>query len=55
MKTKWIKFILLATVCSLLTACDAPQVYGSVGVSSFGSYGGGSRMHGNINAGGRIY
>ncbi|MBT5890432.1 MAG: hypothetical protein HOH24_02060 [Chromatiales bacterium] len=55
MKTRWTKFILLAAVCSLLTACDAPQVYGSVGMSSFGGYGGSSRMHGSIAMGGRIY
>jgi len=52
--SKLSKVLLLAVMCSLLTACDAPNVYGSVGISSFGGYGGSSRMHGGISIGGRI-
>ncbi|MDH4056897.1 MAG: hypothetical protein OEV58_16165 [Gammaproteobacteria bacterium] len=40
-----------------LSACDDPQVYGSVGFSSYGGgyYGGGSRMGTSISIGGRIF
>ena len=43
-------------VLALLSGCDDPQVYGSVGISSgYGSYGGwGSGMHTSISIGGRI-
>jgi hypothetical protein len=51
----------LALVVSLLSGCDDPQVYGSIGVSSgYGSYGGynrggyNSRVHTSISIGGRI-
>ena len=53
MISKLTKVMLLAVMCSLLTACDAPNVYGSVGVSSFGGYGG-PRMGGSVSIGGRI-
>jgi hypothetical protein len=67
-----VKFILrsllltgLVAVVSLLSGCDDPQVYGSVGVSSgYGSYGGYNRgyrggyhsgMRNSVSVGGRIY
>ena len=51
------KLIALMVFCSCLSACEDPQVYGSVGVSSYGGggYYGGSRTHGSISIGGRIY
>ena len=52
--TRW-GLVLLA--CAVLSGCDDPQVYGSVGVSSgWGSYhgGGSTRMHTSISVGGRI-
>jgi len=51
------KLITLMVFCSGLSACDDPQVYGSVGVSSYGGggYYGGSRTRGSISIGGRIY
>jgi len=46
----------LALLFALLSGCDDPQIYGSVGISSgYGSYGGwGSGMHTSISVGGRI-
>ena len=51
------KLLTLLALCSGLSSCDDPQVYGSVGVSSYGGggYYGGSRRHGSISVGGRIY
>jgi hypothetical protein len=55
MSIKLSKLLLLMVMCSLLTACEAPNVYGSVGISSFGGYGGGARMNSSISIGGRIF
>ena len=54
-----IRIILLGGLCLMLSGCEDPQVYGSVGVSSYsgGGYygrGGGSRYGGSISIGGRI-
>ena len=56
-----LKLAALVTAMSLLSGCDDPQVYGSVGVSSgYGSYGGynrhgyNTRVHTSISVGGRI-
>jgi hypothetical protein len=56
------KFLTLIAICGSLSGCDDPQVYGSVGVSSYGGggyyggrYGGSPRMGGSISVGGRIY
>ncbi len=54
--SRWIRLAALVIVCSALTGCEAPQVYGSVGVSSWGGYNSsGPRMNGSISIGGRIY
>ena len=46
--------ILLGLLCATLASCDPPQVYGSVGYSSYGGgYGGG--YGGSVRVGGRIY
>jgi hypothetical protein len=61
----WVAFIpLILGAMTLLSGCDDPQVYGSVGVSSgYGSYcrygggyrgGYGNRAHTSISVGGRI-
>lgn len=57
-----LRFLAIAGLCSLMAACEDPQVYGSIGVSSYGGgyygggyYGGGPRMGGSISIGGRIY
>ncbi len=48
------KIILLGLLCATLASCDPPQVYGSVGYSSYGGgYGGGYGS--SIRVGGRIY
>ena len=51
------KLITLLALCSTMASCEDPQVYGSVGVSSYGGggYYGGGRTHGSISIGGRIY
>ncbi len=53
------KLVLIAVLGSMLSACEDPQVYGSVGVSSWGGsgggYRGGSRMGGSVTIGGRIH
>jgi len=55
---RWVRFAVIAIVASLLSGCDDPQVYGSIGVSSgyggYGRYGSSPRMHGSISVGGRI-
>lgn len=50
------KLVTLLVLCSQLSACDDPQVYGSVGVSSYGGggYYGSPRVGGSISIGGRI-
>jgi hypothetical protein len=56
--------IFAVTVLSLAcSGCDDPQVYGSVGVSSYsggggyygGRYGGGTGMRTSVSIGGRIH
>jgi len=48
------RVILLALLCASLASCDPPQVYGSVGYSSYGGgYGGGYGS--SVRVGGRIY
>jgi len=51
------KLLALVVLCTGLSACEDPQVYGSVGVSSYGGggYHGGSRVGGSVRIGGRIY
>ncbi len=66
MKTVFLKatkFLTLIAICGALSSCDDPQVYGSIGVSSYGGggygrggyYGGSPRVGGSISVGGRIY
>ena len=46
--------LLVLALCAGLASCEPPQVYGSVGYSSYsGSYYGGG-MGGSIRVGGRI-
>ena len=50
------RVILLGLLCASLASCDEPQVYGSVGYSSYGGgYGGGGRYGTSVRVGGRIY
>jgi hypothetical protein len=49
--------LLLLLLAGPLAGCDDPQVYGSIGVSSYhgsGYYGGGPRVGGSVVIGGRI-
>jgi hypothetical protein len=50
-----IRIVAALGLALVLSSCE-PNVYGSVGYSSFGGYGGGSngRMHGSVSVGGRI-
>ena len=50
------RLLALIFVCSNLSGCDDPHIYGSVGVSSYGGggYYGGSRVGGSVTIGGRI-
>ena len=51
---RWLRPLLVLALCAGLASCDAPQVYGSVGYSSYsGGYGGG--YGGSISIGGRIF
>lgn len=43
----------LSLVILSISGCE-PNVYGSVGVSSFGGYRGSPGMHGSVRVGGRI-
>ncbi len=52
------KLLTLVFICSSISACDDPQIYGSVGVSSYsggGYYGGGTRVGTSVTIGGRIH
>jgi len=50
--------VLIIVMATAITSCEPPQVYGSVGYSSYsggGYYGGGSRYGTSVSVGGRIY
>jgi hypothetical protein len=52
------KLVLLGVLCASLTFCEPPQVYGSVGYSSYGGggyYGGHGGYGSSVRIGGRIY
>ena len=52
-----LRFAILTLLLASLSGCEDPQVYGSIGVSSYGGggyYGGGPRMGGSLSVGGRI-
>lgn len=56
-----LRWLPLAALALLLSGCDDPQIYGSVGMSTgyggyYGGYGGwgAPRMHTSISIGGRI-
>ena len=50
-------FAILAAICCVLASCEQPQVYGSVGYSSYsgGGYYGGGGYGTSVRVGGRIY
>lgn len=50
-------FAILAAICSVLASCEQPQVYGSVGYSSYsgGGYHRGGGYGTSVRVGGRIY
>lgn len=50
------RLLVLAVLCAGIAGCDDPQVYGSIGVSSYGGggYYGSPRVGGSITIGGRI-
>jgi len=48
------RLAVLAMLAANLSACDNTQVYGSIGVSSYGKLGGSGRVSGSISVGGRI-
>ena len=52
--SRLVRPLLILAMCASLASCEPPQVYGSVGYSSYGGsyYGGG--MGGSIRIGGRI-
>lgn len=47
----WVRVLLLVVVALSLSGCEQPQVYGSVGYSSWG----GGGLGGSISVGGRIF
>ena len=56
--TRIIRTALLFGMCFGLASCEPPQVYGSIGYSSYsggGYYGGGPSYGGSISVGGRIF
>lgn len=52
----YIRFVLVSSLCLGLAGCEDPQVYGSVGFSSYsgGGYYGGGGVGTSISIGGRI-
>lgn len=55
--TRLFRVFLFVTICLGLTSCEPPQVYGSVGYSSYsgGGYYGGGGYGTSVRVGGRIY
>ena len=52
----WLRVAVVVMLAAGQTSCSSPQVYGSIGVSSYGGgYGYGPRVGGSISMGGRIY
>jgi len=51
------KLLTLLVLCFGISSCEDPQIYGSVGISSYGGggYHGGYGTRGSIAIGGRIY
>jgi len=49
------RLVVTIALCSLLASCEDPQVYGSVGFSSYGGGYGSPRMGTSVRMGGRIY
>jgi len=49
--------ILMIALAGVVASCEPPQVYGSVGYSSYsgGGYYGGGGYGGSVRVGGRIY
>jgi hypothetical protein len=57
MNKQLLKLFILMSLAFTLSGCEDPQVYGSVGFSSYsggGYYRGGPSMGGSISIGGRI-
>lgn len=50
---KTIRIILLICLALSVSGCEQPQVYGSIGYSSYGGYRGG--LGGGITIGGRLF
>lgn len=51
--SRFLRLFLVLALCGGLASCEPPQVYGSVGYSSYsGGYGGG--YGGSVRVGGRI-
>ncbi len=52
-----LRILILGSLCLTLSGCEEPQIYGSVGFSSYsgGGYYGGGGMGTSIRIGGRIY
>jgi len=49
------RLLLLMVLAMSVSGCEQPQVYGSIGYSSYGGYRGGGGMGGSISVGGRIF
>lgn len=55
---RFFRMLLVLLGAASLASCEPPQIYGSVGYSSYsggGYYGGGPRFGTSISVGGRIY
>ena len=53
---QWLRTLIVCALCLVLASCEDPQIYGSVGFSSYsgGGYYGGGGMGTSISIGGRI-
>ena len=51
--TNLLRFLAISLLMLSLGGCQ-PNVYGSIGVSSWGGHRGGPNVHGNVSVGGRI-
>ena len=55
LRARFVRRLIIVSLCLGLASCEEPRVYGSVGFSSYGGGYGSPRMGTSISVGGRIY
>lgn len=52
---KVLRLVMIGALCASLSSCEPPQIYGSVGYSSYSGGYGSSGIGTSVRIGGRIY